>query len=83
MQSMYIVDTETIKKNLILHCRVMVLEERPVIMVWFVLSAAYRVLFRGMMDSLDVGGEDNIKMDLQEVAWVDLEWIDMVEDRDR
>jgi len=38
-------------------------------MVWFVLSAAYRVLFRDLMDSLVVDGEDNIKMDLQEVGW--------------
>ena len=51
-------------------------------MVWFVLSAAYRVLFMDLMDSLGVGGEDNIKMDLQEVGWGDLDWIDMVEDRD-
>jgi hypothetical protein len=32
----------------------MVLEECPVIMAWFVLSAAYRVLFRDLMDSLVV-----------------------------
>jgi len=38
--------------------------EHQVIIVWFVLSAAYRVLFRDLMDSLDVGGEDNIKLDL-------------------
>jgi hypothetical protein len=41
----------------------MVLEERPVIMVWIVLSAAYRVVFRDLMNSLGVGGEDNIEMD--------------------
>jgi hypothetical protein len=27
--------------------------------------------------------EDNIKMDLQEVGWVDMDWIDMAQDRDR
>jgi hypothetical protein len=27
--------------------------------------------------------EDNIKMDLQEVGWVGMDWIDMAQDRDR
>jgi hypothetical protein len=27
--------------------------------------------------------EDNIKMDLQEVGWEGLDWIDMAQDRDR
>jgi hypothetical protein len=27
--------------------------------------------------------EDNIKMDIQEVRWVDLDWIDMAQHRDR
>jgi hypothetical protein len=27
--------------------------------------------------------EDNIKMDLQEVGWVGMDWIDLAEDRDR
>jgi hypothetical protein len=27
--------------------------------------------------------EDNIKMDLQEVGWEDVDWIDMAQDRDR
>ena len=35
------------------------------------------------MDSLGVGGEDNIKMDLQEVGWGGLDWVDMAEYRDR
>jgi len=52
-------------------------------MAWFVLSATYRVLFRDLMDSLVVDGEDNIKMDLQEVGWQGLYWVDMAEDRDR
>jgi hypothetical protein len=28
-------------------------------------------------------GEDNIKMDLQEVGWVGMDWFELVEDRDR
>ena len=71
------------KQNLIFHCRETVLEERPVIMAWLVLSAANRVLFRDLMGSLGVGGEDNIKMDLQEVGWGGLDWVDMAEYRDR
>jgi hypothetical protein len=27
--------------------------------------------------------ENNIKMDLQEVGWGDMDWIDMAQDRDR
>jgi hypothetical protein len=27
--------------------------------------------------------EDSIKMDLQEVGWGDMDWIDMAQDRDR
>ena len=27
--------------------------------------------------------EDNIKMDLQEVGWRDIDWIDLAQDRDR
>ena len=52
-------------------------------MARLVLSAANRVLFRDLMDSLGVGGEDNIKMDLQKVGWGGLDWVDMAEDRDR
>jgi len=52
-------------------------------MVWFILSATYRVLFRDVMDSLGVGREDNNKMDLQEIEWGSLDWVDMAEDRDR
>ena len=35
------------------------------------------------MDSRAVGGEDSIKMDLQEVGLGGLGWVDMAEDRDR
>ena len=35
------------------------------------------------MDSLHVSGEDNMKMNLQEVGWGGLELVDMAEDRDR
>jgi hypothetical protein len=27
--------------------------------------------------------EDNIKMDLQQFGWRDMDWIDLLEDRDR
>jgi hypothetical protein len=27
--------------------------------------------------------EDNIKMDIQEVGWVGMDWIDVAEDRER
>jgi len=47
----------------------MVLEEHLNFMAWFVFPAAYRVLFRDLMDSLVVDGEDNNKMDLQAVGW--------------
>jgi len=46
-------------------------------------TVAYRLLFRDLRDSLGVGGEDNIEMDLQEVQWGDLDWVDLAEDRDR
>jgi hypothetical protein len=29
------------------------------------------------------GWEDNIKMDLQEVGWMGMDWIDLAQDRDR
>jgi hypothetical protein len=56
------------KRHLIFNCRETVLEERPVIMAWFVLSASYRVLFRYLMDSLGVGREDNTEMDTAYLA---------------
>jgi len=49
------------KQKLIFHCRETVLEEHPGFMAWLVLSAAYRVLFRDLIYSLGVGGEENIK----------------------
>jgi hypothetical protein len=30
----------------------------------------------------DVSREDNIKMDLQEVGWGNIDWIDLAQDRD-
>jgi hypothetical protein len=30
-----------------------------------------------------MGGGNNIKMDLREVEWGDMDWIDMAQDRDR
>jgi hypothetical protein len=32
---------------------------------------------------MDKVWEDNIKMDLQEVGWGGMDWIDMAQDRDR
>ena len=48
----------------------------------------YRVLVgkpegKRPLGRLGRGWEDNIKMDLQEVGWVNMDWIDMAEDRDR
>jgi hypothetical protein len=31
----------------------------------------------------DVSWVDNIKMDLREIGWISVDWIDMTEDRDR
>ena len=31
----------------------------------------------------DGRGEDNIEMDLQEVGWQGMDWIDLVQERDR
>jgi hypothetical protein len=28
-------------------------------------------------------GEDNIKMDLREIGWGDMDWIDLAQDRDQ
>ena len=69
------------KQNLVSHRRETVLEEHPVFMAWLFLSATYRILFGDLMDG--VGGEDSIKIDLQEVEWGGLGWVDMAEDRDR
>jgi hypothetical protein len=49
---------------------------------------AYRVLVEKPDGKRPLGGprlrwEDNIKMDLQEVEWGGMDWIDMVQDRDR
>jgi hypothetical protein len=34
-------------------------------------------------EDLHVGGEDNIKMDLREIEWDGVEWIDMAQDMDQ
>jgi hypothetical protein len=49
---------------------------------------AYRVLVERPKGRRPLGRprrrwEDNIKMDLQEVGWGCMDWIDMAEDRDR
>jgi hypothetical protein len=31
----------------------------------------------------DVGGVDNIKMDLREIGWDGMDWINLAEDRDQ
>jgi hypothetical protein len=41
-----------------------------------------------MLNSVTLGrtwfrGEDNIKVDLGKLIWEDVDWIDMVQDRDR
>jgi hypothetical protein len=48
------------KQNLIFHCRETVVEERPVITLWLVLSSVYRVLFTDLMDSKGGGGGGGI-----------------------
>jgi hypothetical protein len=49
---------------------------------------AYRVLVGRPEGRIPLGRprhrwEDNIKMDLQEVGWRGMDWIDMAQDRDR
>jgi hypothetical protein len=49
---------------------------------------AYRILVgrpegRRPLGRLRRRWEDNIKMDVQEVGWGDMDWIDMAQDRDR
>jgi hypothetical protein len=49
---------------------------------------AYRVLVGRPEGRTPLGrpmhrGEDNIKMDLKEVGWRGMDWIDVAEDRDR
>jgi hypothetical protein len=38
---------------------------------------------RDPLEGLGVGGEDNIKIGVQEVRWGSMNWIDLAEDRDR
>jgi hypothetical protein len=49
---------------------------------------AYRVLVRKSEGKRPLGRPirrwvDNIKMDLREIGWVGVDWIDMAEDRDQ
>jgi hypothetical protein len=49
---------------------------------------AYRILIGKPVGNRPLGRprrrwEDNIKMDLQEVKWVGMDWIDLAQDRDR
>jgi hypothetical protein len=49
--------------------------------------SAYRILEGRPKETISLGWprckwEDNIKMDLQEVAWGGMGWIDLAEDRD-
>jgi len=49
---------------------------------------AYRVLMRRTAGKRPPGGprrrrEDNIKLDLQEVGWFGMDWIDLAQDRDK
>jgi hypothetical protein len=49
---------------------------------------AYRVLVENSEEKRPLGRprrtwEDNIKKDLREVEWGDIDWIDMAQDRDR
>jgi hypothetical protein len=44
---------------------------------------AYRILVGRPLGRPRHRWEDNIKMDLQEVGWGSMDWIDMAQDRDR
>jgi hypothetical protein len=49
---------------------------------------AYRILVgrpegRGPLERPRRRWEDNIKMDLQEVGWADMDWIELAQDKDR
>ena len=37
----------------------------------------------GRMEDLEVNWRINIKMDFKEIGWESLDWIDVVEDRDK
>jgi hypothetical protein len=38
---------------------------------------------RDRYEDLDVGVEDDIKMDLREIRWGGMDWIDLVQDMDQ
>jgi hypothetical protein len=44
---------------------------------------AYRILVERPLGRPSRRWEDNIKIDLQEVGWEGVDWIDMAQDRDR
>jgi hypothetical protein len=49
---------------------------------------AYRILVesqkeRDQWEDQDVGGVDNIKMDLRVIRWVGVDWMDMAQNRDQ
>jgi hypothetical protein len=37
----------------------------------------------GRIQDLDVGGENNIKMNRREIGWAGMEWIHLAQDRDQ
>jgi uncharacterized membrane protein len=47
------------------------------------LDLNFKPLFCGTLGRPRRRWEDNIKMDLQEVGWGGMDWIDMAQDRDR
>jgi hypothetical protein len=38
---------------------------------------------RGHSEDLGVDGENNIRMDLREIGWKDVDWIHLAQDRDQ
>jgi hypothetical protein len=38
---------------------------------------------RNHYKNLDIGGRINIKMNLREIRWIDMDWTDLAQDRDK